>query len=106
MRSRRDKTSACVASDPLRALPRLLHGARINSPASGSTRKATAISAGTSNGAGTDREAPPRAARLARSRCCQVRLRRDGSPWRLRNYGQGFWNPAAESTCWPAGDST
>ena len=63
-----ERTSAWVASDPLRAAPRCRHGARISSPTRGSTRKPTAISAGTSKGAGTDRDAPPRAARLARSR--------------------------------------
>ena len=31
---------------------------------------------------------------------------RCGSPWRLRMLGQGFSNPAAVSTCWPAGDNT
>ena len=71
----RERTSAWVASDPLRAAPRWRQGARISSPTSGSTRKPTAIRAGTSKGAGTDREAPPRAARLARSRV----VRRDGA---------------------------
>ena len=63
-----DSTSAWVASDPLRAAASLLQGARISSPARGSTRKATATSAGTSNGAGAGLEVPPRTARRARSR--------------------------------------
>jgi hypothetical protein len=63
-----ERTRAWVASDPLSAAPRFRHGARINSPTKGSTRKTAAISAGASKGAGTDREAPPRAVRLARSR--------------------------------------
>src|SRR5271157_1987788 len=70
-----ERVRAWVASDPLRAAPRLPQGARISNPARGSTRKPTAITAGTSKGAGTDREVPPRAARLARSRA----VRRDGA---------------------------
>jgi hypothetical protein len=61
-----ERTRACVASDPLRAAPILPHGARISSPARGSTRKPIAISAGTSSGTGTDSDAPPRVALLAR----------------------------------------
>ena len=64
----RERTRAWVASDPPSAAPRCRHGARISSPIKGRTRNATAISAGTSNGTGTDRGAPPRSARLARSR--------------------------------------
>src|SRR6266516_1395904 len=63
-----ERIRAWVASAPLRAAPIRPQGARISSPTRGSTRKPTAISAGASKGAGTDREAPPRAARLARSR--------------------------------------
>src|SRR6266568_2163021 len=70
-----ERMRAWVASDPLRAAPSRPHGARISRPAKGRIRKTTAISAGTSKGAGTDREAPPRAARLARSRA----VRRDGA---------------------------
>ena len=70
-----ERVRAWVASDPLRAAPSLPQGARISSPARGRTRNRTAISAGTSKGAGTDREAPPRAARLARSRA----VRREGA---------------------------
>jgi hypothetical protein len=69
-----DSRSAWVAAGPLRTDPSLPQGARITNPASGSTRKATAISAGASKGAGTDRGAPPREARLALSRA----VRRDG----------------------------
>src|ERR1700730_6124580 len=69
-----DSWRAWVASDPLRADPSLRHGARITSPARGSSRKATATSAGASNGAGTDLGEPPRAARRARSGA----VRRDG----------------------------
>ena len=100
-----ERIRAWVASAPLRAAPILPQGARISSPTRGSTRKPTAISAGASKGAGTDREAPPRAARLARSRA----VRCDGAATvtgQLRVLGQGFSNPAAVSTCWPAGDST
>src|SRR6516162_5195438 len=63
-----ERTSAWVASDPLSAAPRRPQGARISRPARGSTRNATATSAGASSGAGTDRDAPPRAARLVRWR--------------------------------------
>src|SRR5205809_819787 len=63
-----ERIRAWVASAPLRAAPIRPQGARISSPTRGSTRNPTAISAGASKGAGTDREAPPRAARLARSR--------------------------------------
>src|SRR6202044_2304089 len=54
-----ESTSAWVASEPLSAAARLPQGARMSSPASGRTRKATAISAGASKGAGTDRGPPP-----------------------------------------------
>src|SRR4029077_4895512 len=70
-----ERVSAWVASDPLRAAPSLPHGARISNPASGRTRNRIAISAGASKGAGTDRDAPPRAVRRARSRA----VRRDGA---------------------------
>src|SRR5215467_10778951 len=64
----RERMRAWVASVPLRTAARCLHGARTSRPARGSTRKATAISAGASKGAGTDRRAPLRAVRLARAR--------------------------------------
>src|SRR5580704_2023986 len=70
-----ERTRAWVASDPLRAAPSLPQGARISRPAKGKIKNAIAISAGASKGAGTDREVPPRAARLARSRA----VRRDGA---------------------------
>src|SRR5690242_21671842 len=88
-----ERTRAWVASVQLRAAPRCRQGARISSPARGRTKKAIAISAGASRGAGTDRGVPPRAIRLARSRA----VRWDGAvrvtmaaPGLL---GQGFWNP-------------
>ena len=71
----------------------------------GSSKNATAISAGASNGAGTDREAPPRAARLVRSWA----VRRDGAlrvTMAAPVSGQGFSNPAAVRTLCPAGDNT
>ena len=71
----KERTRAWVTSDPLRAAPRPLQGARMSSPTKGSTKKPTAINAGASNGAGAEREASPRAARLARSRA----VRRDGA---------------------------
>src|SRR6266700_6005590 len=70
-----DNWRAWVASDPLSTDPSLPQGARITSPARGSTRKATATSAGASNGAGADLGAPPRVARRALSRA----VRRDGA---------------------------
>src|SRR5713101_2759581 len=95
----RARRSRCPANLP--------QGARIISPARGSTRKATATSAGASKGAGTDREAPPRAARRARSRAVRPDdLARVITGGRSRIYRQGFSNPAAVSTLWPAGDKT
>ena len=62
-----DSSSAWVASALAQGRPRLRHGARISSPASGRTRKAIAISAGTSSGAGAvaGRAAAARRARRA-----------------------------------------
>src|SRR5262249_11653113 len=101
----RERTRAWVASDPLRAAPICPQGARINSPASGSSKNATAISAGTSSGAGTDRGAPVRPDRLARSRA----VRRDGAvrvTMAAPVSGHGCSNPAVVSTLRPAGDNT
>jgi len=66
-----------AASGHARTGPSRPHGARTTSPASGSTRNATATTAGASSGPGTDRGLPPpRPARRARSR----ELSRGGAP--------------------------
>ena len=108
-----DSVRAWVASEPLRTEPSLPQGARTISPIRGSTRKATATSAGPSNGAGTDLGPPPLAARRARSRA----VSRDGlatvptvsavgTVWAAPICRQGFSKPSAASTAWPAGEST
>src|ERR1700729_4081818 len=73
---------AWVASAPLSAAARPLHGARIRSPASGSPRKAPAPGPAPSGGPGPDRDEPPRAARRARSRAVSRRAPVTGPPGR------------------------